>query len=1192
MAKAAATLLVVAGPIEVIGWAAPASASSATLYVDATGTGDCTSLVSACSTIQAAVTLAESVSNSALTIDVAAGSYDEAPVVINVPAGDTFTIVGAGAGTTVLDDGGAGTDISVYGGTATISGLTITGGVATTRSLFSLAPEADGGGVFNEGDLTLTSDSISDNEAAHFGGGVANLAGTLKLSADTISDNSSANQGGGIYAWGKAVTATNDTITDNHATLFGGGISGGNAATFTSSTITYNTAGYGFSGGLGGAGELTGSLIAHNSGNCRNIWAGSYNVADDSSCSPETSGTGNIVSTDAAIGPLSLAANGSTGPETEALTGTSSAFQDVPAAYCPATDERGVARPGAPGANCDAGAFELQVVNLYVDPAGSATSGCSAPGVAACQTIGEGMDTASGYVGTAITVDIAAGTYDESVSDNLPASDWLALSGAGVGSTTIDDGGTGPDLSVASGSTVQVSGITLSGGASTDGGAVDDSGGTVTLIDDDLWGNEASQLGGGLYESGGSVSLQGVTVSNDAAGESGGGLYNDGGALQLTDTAFSDDSAGPGGTSVSGDDGGGVYISGGSTTITNGSFTNDSAADAGAGLYNSGTSTASITGDTFSDDSAPFDAGGGIYNDATASLREDTFSNDSAGDGGAIWNYGTLSATNATFADNRANDGGAIGTANPTNGSGLTASLSFDTFSNNSAGDAGGGGAIDSYDGFSTVSYSVFANNTDSQGPDSCAAGGVTDHGYNVESDDTCNFLASAGSVNDSPDIGLVPLSANGSTGPDTEAITVSSSAFGIVPSISCLTAPTDERGLARPGFVGENCDAGAFELQPTAQSITFTSTTPADAVVGGPSYTVAATGGGSGEPVTFSLDASSTGCALSGATVTFPAAGVCVLDANQASAGTYSAAPQVEQSFAIAQAAQAITFTSTAPADAVVGGPSYTAAATGGGSGEPVVFSLDPTSTGCTLSGPVVSFAEVGTCVIDANQVGNTDYLSAQQAQEAFSVSQGTTAVTASITGGAVTYGHQTGVSFAATVAPESAGETGTVTFTAGTAVLCTAQVVSGAAHCSMSTTAPLLPAGENSVIAAYSGDGNFIRSKSRAGYVVVARASVRVGLTVSPSTVTFGREQVARFTVTLVPQYLGLPTGTVLVMAGKTRLCSLAISPKSGGTGHCSSVAGALKAGKYSVAADFVPSTLNFAASSSRPVTFAVTS
>jgi Domain of unknown function (DUF2341) len=85
----------------------------------------------------------------------------------------------------------------------------------------------------------------------------------------------------------------------------------------------------------------------------------------------------------------------------------------------------------------------------------------------------------------------------------------------------------------------------------------------------------------------------------------------------------------------------------------------------------------------------------------------------------------------------------------------------------------------------------------------------------------------------------------------------------------------------------------------------------------------------------------------------------------------------------------QTITFTSTAPTNAIVGGPTYTVTATGGASGNPVTFSIDSSaSTVCSISGSVVSFTGPGTCTIDANQAGNSTYAAAAQAHQSFTVS------------------------------------------------------------------------------------------------------------------------------------------------------------------------------------------------------------
>ena len=178
-----------------------------------------------------------------------------------------------------------------------------------------------------------------------------------------------------------------------------------------------------------------------------------------------------------------------------------------------------------------------------------------------------------------------------------------------------------------------------------------------------------------------------------------------------------------------------------------------------------------------------------------------------------------------------------------------------------------------------------------------------------------------------------------------------------------------------------------SFDVDPGSQTITFTSTPPNPAVIGG-TYTVTATGGASGNPVTFSIDPSANGsCSMSGSTVTFVAVGWCVIDANQAGNANYAAAPQAQQSFDPDAVAQTITFTSTPPIPGSVGG-TYTVTATGGASGNPVTFSIDPSANGsCSISGAIVAFVAVGTCVIDANQAGNASYEAATQLQQSFAM-------------------------------------------------------------------------------------------------------------------------------------------------------------------------------------------------------------
>jgi hypothetical protein len=126
----------------------------------------------------------------------------------------------------------------------------------------------------------------------------------------------------------------------------------------------------------------------------------------------------------------------------------------------------------------------------------------------------------------------------------------------------------------------------------------------------------------------------------------------------------------------------------------------------------------------------------------------------------------------------------------------------------------------------------------------------------------------------------------------------------------------------------------------------------------------------------------------VSGNTVTFSAAGTCIIDANQAGNATYAAAPQAQQKITVTGKPQSITF--TAPGSGTVGVP-LTLSATAS-SGLKVAFSVDPASDAgvCTVSGNTVTFSAAGTCVMDANQAGNATYAAAPPVQQTIKVQAG----------------------------------------------------------------------------------------------------------------------------------------------------------------------------------------------------------
>jgi hypothetical protein len=267
---------------------------------------------------------------------------------------------------------------------------------------------------------------------------------------------------------------------------------------------------------------------------------------------------------------------------------------------------------------------------------------------------------------------------------------------------------------------------------------------------------------------------------------------------------------------------------------------------------------------------------------------------------------------------------------------------------------------------------------------------------------------------------------------------------------------------------LNSSADYERVVYQSGVQTITFTSTAPTGAVPGD-TYGVTATGGASGNPVTFSIDAgSSTVCSISGSTVSFTHPGDCVIDADQAGNTDYLAG-HATQTITVSKIAQSVAFTSTAPGSAVPG-LTYDVAATGGASGNPVTFSIDAGSSGlCSISGSTVSFTHPGDCVIDADQAGTTDYAAATQAQQRVTVAQAATTSSVAVEPGQI-------IAHVTVQAPGVGTPTGTVDFTVGTAAVGSGALVDGTA-----TLAYRVPAGAARTVAVrYRGDTDFAPSSA----------------------------------------------------------------------------------------------------------------
>lgn len=186
------------------------------------------------------------------------------------------------------------------------------------------------------------------------------------------------------------------------------------------------------------------------------------------------------------------------------------------------------------------------------------------------------------------------------------------------------------------------------------------------------------------------------------------------------------------------------------------------------------------------------------------------------------------------------------------------------------------------------------------------------------------------------------------------------------------------------------------------------------------------ATGGGSGEPIAFSVPPDNGVASISGSTVTLLGAGTVTITANQAGNSDYNAAPAVTQTLVVNPASQSITFSLGALAS-VVYSPGRTidlaGTATGGASGEPVTFSVS-TDNVITISGTTATIVGAGTVTITANEAGTANYSAAPPVTQLLTVTAAPQVISFSLdTIGNVAYGPSKTVSLSGTATGGGSG-------------------------------------------------------------------------------------------------------------------------------------------------------------------------
>lgn len=160
--------------------------------------------------------------------------------------------------------------------TVTLSALTITRGWGAANGGY-------GGGILNNGTLTVSNSTVTNNGAI-YGAGICNLGGALTVNNSTLSGNyADGLSGGGIYnAGGGAVTISNSTLLNNQA-RYGGGIynSGGTLTLTNHCTLSENLAipDYSGHGGYGGGiYNTTGGIVTISNSSVISNHAGAWGL--------------------------------------------------------------------------------------------------------------------------------------------------------------------------------------------------------------------------------------------------------------------------------------------------------------------------------------------------------------------------------------------------------------------------------------------------------------------------------------------------------------------------------------------------------------------------------------------------------------------------------------------------------------------------------------------------------------------------------------------------------------------------------------------------------------------------------------------------------------------------------------------------------------------------------------------------
>lgn len=524
------------------------------------------------------------------TVNVADGTYPEHLIIDK-----NVNLVGTSQTGTIID------------GTSNGRPVTISGGVIATMSFFTIqngrvtGDNAYGGGIYNNGNLTLNNCTVKNNQAnptgywSSYGAGIYN-PGIMTIKGSTVEYNTATGYyayAGGINNWG-TMTIEDSTVQYNGAyssdEAKGGGIYNEDTLTIINSTINGNIVQSNYPDDAYGGGIYNYGTLTMDNTNLENNVASGYDAYGGGIYNYY----GNLY-----INNSNINQNTAEASNTQSYGG---------------------------GIYLNSGSLTLTNSNVNQNTV-TGQPGYSAEG--------------GGIYNSGATMNITGGSVSSNRVNGGDARGGGISISWGYHNIVAINGCTIQDNAIYSTSTSKGGGIYYLAGYGYNTA-------TMTITDLTIKGNNATN-GGGIYNDQSTITITGSTIQENNAG-TGAGIWSSGTA-NISDSTITGN--------IASIQGGGIHFQGGTMTVTDTNITHNTA-NYGGGISNDG--TLNIQNSAINDNTAMF--GGGIYNidrevvlDNTELLRNTATGVDVNGArGGAIFNNnGAVTIDNSKINDNTAN---------------------------------------------------------------------------------------------------------------------------------------------------------------------------------------------------------------------------------------------------------------------------------------------------------------------------------------------------------------------------------------------------------------------------------------------------------------------------------------------------------------------------------------------------------